>query len=305
MSERSNKRSDLSQLKDLVKEKTKRFKQRKTDQNTEEKSSVQQKAVKDKPLTNHKKTRPNAGKNDQKEKVKSFKNDKSTGGKRQKQSAKANERNVLRMPQYGQNIKHGETLGPLHQSDETVVVTINMNKPAQFDEKQLFQWLCETFPKCFNAYGKKPLKIGISEDIEQAYQNEFQIPVDPVLLKRVLRRYVSDQHYQKAILNHTKRYNLEGKPLEPISPEHQAHARDRLAFLEEKEAFIKQGGSVEQFYQMKRAQNAETLHDGDSKAPAETYHQKSDTEGTMADAFSQQDGHDNGVTSNKNADSDD
>ncbi|MDE4953369.1 ProQ/FINO family protein, partial [Francisella tularensis subsp. holarctica] len=75
-------------------------------------------------------------------------------------------------------------------------------------------------PNCFDPINKKPLKIGISEVIEIIYQNENYAPVDKMVLRYVLRRYVGDTRYHKAVFEIKQRFNLLGLPVEDYAPEH-------------------------------------------------------------------------------------
>ncbi|MFZ9034957.1 MAG: ProQ/FINO family protein [Francisellaceae bacterium] len=160
---------------------------------------------------------------------------------------------VIRAPQFGQKLAAEELMieAPATQ-EEDIIVTINPEKQRIKAEQQLFTWLCRRFPKCFNPKDKKPLKIGISDDIEVIYKNEFLVPVDKYILRNVLRRYVGDKRYQNAVLSHQKRYDLHGNIREEFSDQHIDHAKKRIDEISEKAYLRSQGIDIKTYYQQKR-----------------------------------------------------
>ena len=84
------------------------------------------------------------------------------------------------------------------------------------------------FPKCFNSKDKRPLKIGINDDIENIYQNEHFLPINRYILHNVIKRYVGDSSYQQAVIELKKRFDLNGKTVEHLSDEHIEHAKKCL-----------------------------------------------------------------------------
>lgn len=181
------------------------------------------------------------------------KNQQGAGGRPQTRMEKASTQKHFHMPQYGQKIDYADDFSQENQPQEVeLVITVDANKQVKMDERRLFGWLCKRFPKCFNPRAKKPLKIGISEEIEVIFKAENQSDVDQMALRRTLRRYVGDQNYQRSILEHKARYDLKGNVAEEMTDEHVAHAEERLAELKEKAAFRKQGGTNLEFYEIKK-----------------------------------------------------
>ena len=174
----------------------------------------------------------------------------------QTRQARVNQqRTPFRMPQYGQK-QHVELVveAPEGNQEEVITVNIDLAKERQKEEQRLFKWLCQRFPKCFDPKNKKPVKIGISEDIEIIYQNEHFAPVDQYVLKNVIKRYVGDTRYQRSVLQYKQRFNLFGKPVEDFSAEHLSYAQKRLDEIAEKAHLRAQGIDIKTYYQEKRAE---------------------------------------------------
>lgn len=140
----------------------------------------------------------------------------------------------IRIPQFGQKMNRQQTQYRPKQESEAVTISVNLTDQMEVESARLFRWLCKNFPNCFSPKDKKPLKIGINDDIIKAFLAHTQKEVHFGVLTRVLRRYVGDQAYQKAILQYKQRFNLQGEAVEDLSEEHLEHARERLEELKEK-----------------------------------------------------------------------
>ena len=163
-------------------------------------------------------------------------------------------RTPFRMPQYGQK-QHEELVVDMPESQEDeLIIEIDLQKELYKEEQRLFKWLCLRFPKCFNPRDKRPLKIGISDDIEIIYYNEHFAPIDQYVLKKVIKRYVGDTRYQRSVLEHKQRFNLYGKPVETFSDDHIAYAKQRLDEIAEKAYLRSQGIDIKTYYQQKHEQ---------------------------------------------------
>ena len=163
----------------------------------------------------------------------------------------------IRIPQYGHRISNSivkELENPIAQSQEELIITVDIQKERQKEEARLFKWLCYKFPKCFNPIDKKPLKIGISEEIEIIYQNENLISLDKMILRNVLRRYVGDTRYHKAVFELKQRFNLQGQPVEDYAPEHIEYSKRRVDEIAEKAEFRAKGLTVKDYYEHKKQQ---------------------------------------------------
>ncbi|MDA0910945.1 MAG: ProQ/FINO family protein [Proteobacteria bacterium] len=179
------------------------------------------------------------------------------------------QRTPFRMPQYGQK-QHEELVVdmPDAQEDE-LIIEIDLQKELYKEEQRLFKWLCARFPKCFNPRDKRPLKIGISDDIEVIYYNEHFAPIDQYVLKKVIKRYVGDTRYQRSVLEHKQRFNLYGKPVESFSDDHVAYAKQRLDEIAEKAYLRSQGIDIKTYYQQKREQEQQEQQEKQEKQASE------------------------------------
>ncbi|AJC48635.1 activator of osmoprotectant transporter prop [Allofrancisella guangzhouensis] len=168
----------------------------------------------------------------------------------------------IRIPQYGHRISNkvvDELQNPIVEDSGELVITVDVEKERQKEEAKLFKWLCIRFPKCFDSVNKKPLKIGISEDIEIIYQNEHFAPIDKLVLRNVLRRYVGDTRYHRAVFELKQRFNLQGQPVEDYAPEHVEYSKRRLDEIAEKAEFRAKGLTMKDYYEYKKQQNAEDV----------------------------------------------
>lgn len=169
----------------------------------------------------------------------------------------------IRIPQYGHRINNkivNELQNPqVEDAAEELVVTVDVEKERQKEEAKLFKWLCKRFPKCFDPINKKPLKIGISPEIEIIYQNEHFAPVDKLVLRNVLRRYVGDTRYHKAVFELKQRFNLQGQPVEDYSAEHIEYSKKRLDEIAEKAEFRAKGLTMKDYYEYKKQQSEEDI----------------------------------------------
>ena len=168
----------------------------------------------------------------------------------------------IRIPQYGHRINNNivnELQSPKAGNAEELVIKVDVAKEKEKEEARLFKWLCTRFPKCFNSINKKPLKIGISGEIEIIYHNENFAPVDALVLKNVLRRYVGDTRYHKAVFELKQRFDLNGQPVEDYAPEHIEYSKRRVDEIAEKAEFRAKGLSMKDYYDHKKQQQEESV----------------------------------------------
>ena len=170
----------------------------------------------------------------------------------EKQARHPREKSTFRMPQFGQKPDQKLAVELPETEAKPLIINIDVDKQRFKEEQKLFKWLCRRFPKCFNPKDKRPLKIGISSDIEIIYQKEHFAPVDPYILRNVIKRYVGDTRYQKSVLDHKMRFNLEGMPVEDFSEEHVGYAKQRLEEIAEKAELRAQGIDIKAYYRKKR-----------------------------------------------------
>lgn len=79
-------------------------------------------------------------------------------------------------------------------------------------ESEIMEWLKTIFPQCFiKGEGKKPLKVGIHEDI-LAFCREHYPTVSENLLKKAVKMYVLGYQYLSSFKAGAPRVDLNGKP---------------------------------------------------------------------------------------------
>lgn len=90
---------------------------------------------------------------------------------------------------------------------------------------ELLAILTAHFPAAFPPEPKaiRPLKVGIHQDIQAALPE-----VDPKALRQALARHTRRLAYLRAVERGGERIDLDGTSVEPVTPEQQAHAAEKL-----------------------------------------------------------------------------
>ncbi|MGM0428925.1 MAG: RNA chaperone ProQ [Pseudomonadota bacterium] len=103
-----------------------------------------------------------------------------------------------------------------------------MSEPEKLTKsKDVIAYLTEQFPECFSIKGDaKPLKIGIFEDLAKRLENDDK--VSKTRLRTALRHYTNSWRYLHSIKAGSQRVDLDGKPVEAVTEEHQQHAQETL-----------------------------------------------------------------------------
>lgn len=83
----------------------------------------------------------------------------------------------------------------------------------------LLQKLFDLYPRLFGARFL-PLKLGVFEDLVQAHPQELPAAE----LKTALGLHTRSTRYIEAVASGLPRHDLQGKPVEPVAPEHVHHA---------------------------------------------------------------------------------
>ncbi len=93
--------------------------------------------------------------------------------------------------------------------------------------KEVQRWLIKRWPESF-AQGPdlRPLSLKIHKDLLK-YRDENPL-LSGRVLHEVLNRHTSSYGYLYGLSKHAKRYDLDGKPVGDVSPEHQSWARNTL-----------------------------------------------------------------------------
>ncbi|CAM4399582.1 MAG: RNA chaperone ProQ [Legionellaceae bacterium] len=100
-------------------------------------------------------------------------------------------------------------------------------------EVEIMDWLKTIFPKCFiKGEGKKPLKVGIHEDV-LAYCLEHYPTVSRYLLSKAIKMYATGYAYISSIKVGIPRVDLEGNSSGTVTEKEAKHAE---SVLNEREA---------------------------------------------------------------------
>lgn len=92
-------------------------------------------------------------------------------------------------------------------------------------------WLTKVYPLAFDTKAPKPLKRQIEKDILAQVEGRKDVPSNR-LIRRAVAYYTNSKAYHEGVLCHTHRYDLEGKPSEPILDAHKAFSQERLTQIE-------------------------------------------------------------------------
>lgn len=91
--------------------------------------------------------------------------------------------------------------------------------PEQREVRPVLERLFQLHPKLFGARFL-PLKLGVFEDLMARHAGEFSKED----LKAALGTHARSTRYLEAVASGAKRHDLDGKPVEPVAPEHVFHA---------------------------------------------------------------------------------
>jgi ProP effector len=91
------------------------------------------------------------------------------------------------------------------------------NAPRQ--PNPVLERLFALYPKMFGAKFL-PLKLGVYQELVALHPDEFKKED----LKLALGQHARSTRYLEAVANHSKRYDLQGEPVEDLAPEHVHHA---------------------------------------------------------------------------------
>ena len=75
-----------------------------------------------------------------------------------------------------------------------------------------------------------------------------------MVLRNVLKRYVGDTRYHKAVFELKQRFNLQGQPVDDYAPEHIDYSKRRLDEIAEKAEFRAKGLTMKDYYEHKKQQ---------------------------------------------------
>ncbi|MDF2940319.1 MAG: chaperone ProQ [Gammaproteobacteria bacterium] len=108
------------------------------------------------------------------------------------------------------------------------------------EARLLLEFLCETYPNCFNFKFRKPLKVGIDKDISAKHPDKTS---NRAVLANALKIYTLNIRYWKAIISQENRVNLEGEVDGVVTEEQKLHAsgpyQKALSALTERQAKLR------------------------------------------------------------------
>jgi len=100
--------------------------------------------------------------------------------------------------------------------------------------KEVQRWMIKRWPDSFTqGPDLRPLSLQVHKDLLK-YRDENPL-LSGRVLREVLKRHTTSYGYLYGLSKHNKRYDLEGKPVGDVSPEHREWARNTLK-LKQKEA---------------------------------------------------------------------
>lgn len=85
--------------------------------------------------------------------------------------------------------------------------------------------LVKDYPKLFSLMNPKPLKVGITKDIESSIGKP---EAKKIFLKTGLKKYTQTKGYLRSMLKEKSRYGLDGKVAGDVTEEHRKHAEEEL-----------------------------------------------------------------------------
>lgn len=94
------------------------------------------------------------------------------------------------------------------------------------------EWLCQTFPECFNFKKPIPLKRRIEKDIFPFLPKDDSI--SKTILKAAIVYYTRNIRYQKAVNTYKHRFDLEGNIVDTVKTSDKEYAKKRIAWVEDK-----------------------------------------------------------------------
>lgn len=98
--------------------------------------------------------------------------------------------------------------------------------------QQALDWLCSTFPKCFNRDNPQPLKLRIEKDVIPLYPEGA--PFARLHLRKAIVYYVTSHQYRQAVAQGTHRVDLDGNAVAEVTPENQTYAEEQIAKAQER-----------------------------------------------------------------------
>jgi sRNA-binding protein len=93
-------------------------------------------------------------------------------------------------------------------------------------------WLCKTFPECFNFKKPVPLKRAIEKDIFARMPKETHFSKN--VIKAAIIYYTRNVRYQKAVHTYKHRFDLDGNLVDKIKQGDKEYAEKRIAWVEDK-----------------------------------------------------------------------
>ena len=121
--------------------------------------------------------------------------------------------------------KKSDEIKPNAASVQAKLSKKERRKKMRMEDRKLIDRLIEAFPAAFAIRHRKPLKLGVRDDlVPWAEKND----ISTSKLSRAIRHYVSSKTYLKGTLENTHRVDLEGNLAEEVTDENRKYAEGKL-----------------------------------------------------------------------------
>jgi ProP effector len=106
-------------------------------------------------------------------------------------------------------------------------ITPEQRRKKREAAKAAVELLSEAYPEVFNLQEPKPLKVGIHEDLAADEK------LSKTKIRLALSAYVRHYNYLSCLVEGAQRVDLKGQPVAAVTAEDQAHAREKMAAVEQ------------------------------------------------------------------------
>ena len=110
--------------------------------------------------------------------------------------------------------------------------TLREREDSRKQIQAAINWLCQTFPECFNFKSPVPLKRHIEKDIWEHMSKE--VSFSKAIIKAAIIYYTRNVRYQKAVQSYKHRFDLEGNLVDRVKEDDRDYAEKRIAWVEDK-----------------------------------------------------------------------
>lgn len=161
------------------------------------------------------------------------------------------------------------------------VLRKSMNKKWSSDKvKEAQRWIIKRWPESFTqGPDLRPLSLQIHKELLKYRSENPQL--SSRVVREVLKRHTNSYGYLYGLVKHSKRYDLEGKPVSDVTPEHREWARTTLKHKQKEAQRIRKEARKKQNVQLNeqrkkaasRSVAKRTATDSNSASPVIRYKQ--------------------------------